>query len=258
MWIVTSVLLPLFVYCGWAGLRAALVEPERDPMASLLSFSQYQLEKRGEHQITDIGVENMNYFSGAACVRAENAGSARLALARQLRSLPAAVAEELVEAAIVEGVSVRNSYQNVSLGLAGSNKGYAYLVFYDTVYSPETGYASCVMASTVELQTADTIAGTIEKKENVVIGYQPCRCGLLYCEKCPLIQETLTRTPIFKKAILTLKQADELQQYLIDQAVNRALPLIHEKKQLLGEQKTDMPDNWKDNVISTDSDSVQA
>jgi hypothetical protein len=248
-WIVVGIMLAVWggSFREWKG--------EDGPVKSLMAYSKYQRERHNVFNVSTISIDRMAVFSGAACVVSPTLEGAAKAMVAQLRnSVPEEVVREILEGAFVEDTSVRNSYQNSTLGLSDTGEGNAYLVYYDTEVSTR-GYHSCVMVSGIRLVIAETVVGTIEEKTARIIGSTPCHCGMFTCERCPIVQEVITHRPVFHRATLTMDEAKALQQHLVQRATDAALALTGPGEE--GKIKDGLQTAWDTLVAVSAADSIE-
>lgn len=179
--------------------------------------------------IENLLIDGMDHYAGVACINSASFSDAKHALARQLLSIPDKVREEIVDSAIIEGSSVFNVIQNSSKPLQTNGKANAYLGWWKTKYTAPSTYETCVLVSGIEFTAAEIIAGYIQKKKTVRVGYQPCKCGILSCHQCPIFKEELTEIPIYKRNAFSLGEHDKLHHFMISKATNLAERTLNSK-----------------------------
>jgi hypothetical protein len=165
----------------------------------------------------------------SACVQSSDIDSARESLFAQLASLPPDIRAEIVKMALTKGVSVETARQNMS----NSDNGhiFVYMYYINTRFTGgqtlEGTYESCVLASGVRLVVGETVVGSEEERTTDIAGYQPCHCGMFYCEKCPIIKEIVTSRSVFSRYYGTIKWHTHLGQLLAEMAA-RQVGALHQ------------------------------
>lgn len=167
-------------------------------------------------------IDKMVTFVDSACAQGSSIQNVREAIRRQLRSLSPVVVDDLLNSALVEGVSLESANHNTSADTGEKATVYTYLYYIKTVYSggDSQSYSTCVLASGVTMLLAEEIVAYVDRVSHEIIGSRPCNCfpGNIYCRSCPLTEEIHTRHPIFSRHALTWKQQVMLRDYMIQQA----------------------------------------
>ena len=217
--------------------------PSLTPRHHLKGFIDHQMQRHDLVDINELKVDDITQFAGATCIHASTFEQAQEALLKQLRGVPENVGHDVVDSALVRGVSLQNSLQNTSAPLQVHGKASTYLSWWSTQYTANTGeYHTCVMVTGVSFLAAEVEAGRITEKTQKVIATEPCHCNLLWCESCPVIKEIESSRPVFKRHVLTLQQHSQLHAYMIDRGIDLAKKLIHQQ-QVQGErlQELELP-----------------
>ena len=92
----------------------------------------------------------------------------------------------------------------------------------------------CVLSAGVSISVGEELAGFKEVPDRKQIGTEPCKCGYFRCAECPVFQTIVTRTPIFKRHKLTLRNQTALHQWMVKQAVGRANGLLSSRGDIKG------------------------
>lgn len=200
-------------------------------------------------EIQDILIEGMDHFVGVSCLKGDDFEVLQEALYNQLKSIPEAVRIEVVNSALIKGTSVLNVVQNSSKPLQTDGRASAYLGWWSTRFTEPSHYETCVMVSGISFTAAETLTGYIEEKRTEKIGIQPCNCGFLYCEKCPLVVERIYSMPVYKRHAISLKDHALLHQYMVKTATDMATQVIQSsvKPHVLSDEPIEwnMLDNWQ-------------
>lgn len=202
MGVLTGVLLKLFLH-------------KPSAYDELRSFAVSQSESLKMESIAELAVDDLNSFAQSTCVEGRRADDVRAALRRNLRITPE-IRDNIIESAVIDGISTSSSVSNTSSELASHGKAVSYLAFWSTVFTEQPlggeWYSSCVMASGITILAGEQVAEWQTTEVPQVKGFRPCECGLFRCERCPIIVTHKTRTPIFKRNQLTLKNQVDLRK----------------------------------------------
>lgn len=192
-------------------LSAAFLKVYLEPPSAyeeLRSYTISQSEGMKVESIAELPVDDLNSFAQSACVEARRADDIRTALKANLR-VPPEVRDMIISSAVVDGVSTSSTMSNTTSDLASEGKAISFVAFWSTVYTePSLGggwYSSCVMVAGITIAVSESVAEWVTHHDRVVTGSQPCHCGRFRCERCPVFQTRETRTPVFKRHSLTLK-----------------------------------------------------
>jgi hypothetical protein len=168
-----------------------------EPLTRMISFASHQATRFNQTSIADLQLSQYITFVDSACVTSASLQSARVSLASQLVSFPPQVRDKIVDMALTLGVSVKTARQNMS-NVLSSDEVFVYTYYINTRFH-NNEYRSCVLASGIRLVIGETVVGAVEERSTEIAGYQPCHCGVLYCEKCPILRETVTNKPVFAR-----------------------------------------------------------
>lgn len=133
--------------------------------------------------IDDLNTETFRTYARSTCVEAATFEQARNALDVGLFGVPDGVRNTVVQMAVLEGVTQKNSIQDSNSDFVNSGKANAFMAFWSTVHDPsleEEAYKSCVMVTGVSLTVAESIAEWTTKREKYQVGTEPCHCGKLH------------------------------------------------------------------------------
>ena len=180
-------------------------------------------------EIEDLPTENFHRYAVANCAAAGSLELAQENLRLQLGDIPSIVRERLLQRVLVEGISQKNSIQDATSQLTLDGQAQSYLAFWSTnfdAFSTHRQYETCVIVAGVTIKAAEIVADYKEETKKVVIGSEPCHCGYLYCEVCPVLDTQTTMTPVFKRHSLSLKQQDNLHSLMTLHALNAAESML--------------------------------
>ena len=224
-------MIPMFFWRG--GGNTAF---EHKPLHTLDEFIKFKKHEHTSTEITDISqllMDSVNHYVGMSCVEADSYERTKYAVKQQLNSIPEQVRDEILESAIIEGTSVLNVIQNSTKPLTSDGKANSFLAWWHTRVQESTDaevsderYETCILIAGISFVTSEIVAGYIEDKRNDLVGYVPCECGYLFCEKCPVFKEIITSVPVFKRHALTLEQHRKLHNYMVQEATSIAENMI--------------------------------
>lgn len=154
------------------------LDASRD-LTAFVNFEKANLMQRevGTDDIENVSTDIFKMYARATCVQGENSEKVRSALYSGLDGIPDCVRDKLVNMAVAEGVSQKNSIQDTITDFQEEGKAVAYKAFWSTVYLPSGRYESCLLATGVDLTMAETIVGWNEIPQKVQVATEPCRCG---------------------------------------------------------------------------------
>lgn len=213
-----GVLLTMLGFAVWYLNRANALQ---GPFSDLHTFSQTELAKKRGGSVMDLPTESLSQYAQAACILAKDADGARLGLEQQLRGIPKAALDELLDRAVLPDVDTRSSMQNTTMGAGSDGKAFHYMAFWSTA-AHTRGYSACVATAGVHLVIGEDVEEWRTTKTRRRVGDQPCHCGYLRCEKCPVFESDETRTPIYKRHRLTIRQQTELFHWMSNTVAERA------------------------------------
>lgn len=245
-----QVLLPVSVLALLFGaLCAVFLKMYLEPPSAydeLRSYTLSQSEGMKVESIAELPVDDLNSFAQSTCVEARRADDIRAALRANLR-IPTEVRDMLISSAVVDGVSTSSTISNTTSDLASEGKAISFVAFWSTVYTePSLGrewYSSCVMAAGITIVVSEQVAEWVTRHDRVVTGSQPCHCGRFWCERCPVFQTRETRTPVFKRHTLTLKNQLHLHTFMKRSALDSARGILDAKssRSLFGAKRVEEP-----------------
>lgn len=194
-----------------SALSAAFLKAYLEPPSAydeLRAYTISQSEGMKVESIAELPVDDLNSFAQSACVEARGAEDIRRALKANLR-IPPEVRDMIISSAVVDGVSTSSTMSNTTSNLASDGTAISFVAFWSTVHTePSLGggwYSSCIMVAGITIAVSEEVAEWVTHHERFVTGTQPCHCGRFRCERCPVFQTRETRTPVFKRHSLTLK-----------------------------------------------------
>lgn len=183
--------------------------------------------------LENLPTEKFQTYARASCVEAATVDQARAALLAGLYGIPDTVRHDVVRMAILEGVTSKNSMQDSHADIVEQGTADSFMAFWSTVYNPDAfqkhkTYSTCAMVTGVTLLVAEQVAEWNVMHEQYQIGVEPCHCGVLYCEECPVFDTRVVRTPVLERHSLSLKKQAELRQWMVYQAIHAAEHLLVE------------------------------
>lgn len=221
-----------------------------EPVTRMVNFAAHQAARYNHTDHEALQLSRYETFVDSACVSSASLESARISLAKQLGSLPAAVRAEIVDMALSEGASVETTRQNISNDIADNGLVNVFMYYINTAYEGST-YRTCVMASGIRMQLGEIIVDTIEERTEQITGYRPCHCGYLYCEKCPIVTETRTQRPVYARHTGSIQWHVKLQNLLAGMAARQVAGLSTQSAAVLNEAPPQqLIDGWSEQHIS--------
>lgn len=158
------------------------------------------------------------FDKGPVCITDEPcADRLRSALNASLSGLPPYFLHELLHTKIVLD---RMSFQvpmdrDTVLDLEDKGKASSVRSAWSVLYNRGLGtYSVCVAVSGLEYRVAEVVAGFETSQDEVIIGWQPCQCGWVMCESCPIKSTIEKKTPLFKRHVLTFGQQEQLADHI--------------------------------------------
>ena len=181
-------------------------EQRIEPIERLTNFASVQAARFNQTSHEEMQLSEYTTFVKSACVSCATRKLAQNALRLQLSSLPDDVLTEIVEMALPEEASVETARQNMSNTADETGRVSVFLYYINTLYdeSVHNKYKTCVLASGVRLLIGKVVAGHVTETREEVTAFKPCHCGLVYCEKCPVISQTVTQRPVYAQQTGTI------------------------------------------------------
>lgn len=212
----------------------------RTPLTALQSFAEREVIVKDLKCVEDLRVGDLHHYAQAVCVEGQEYESTKNALYSQLNRLPEIVRNNVVKSALVEGISVQNSVQDTKTNIETDGKASSYMAFWSTKFINQpslvaSAYSTCVLVTGVDLNIGEDLAGYEISEREQIIGTQPCHCGYLYCAKCPIRHKISTKSPVFKRHRMTLRNQQELHKWMVKKAVDQVRSLGKAQKMVVGE-----------------------
>lgn len=176
-------------------------ESSVEPIERLSNFATVQAARFNHTSQEEMQLSEYVTFVKSACVSSASRQQAQNALRLQLSSLPKDVLVELVEMALPDGASVETARQNMT-NTADETGTISVFLYYISTMFDETAvnkYKTCVLASGVRLRIGEVVVGQVTETKEEVTAFKPCHCGFMYCEKCPVISQTVTQRPVYAR-----------------------------------------------------------
>lgn len=180
-------------------------------------------------------VDGMDHFAAVTCIEADSFQEAVTSLELQLQGVPKNVRDNILPSVIIENVTASNAIQNSSKPLQANGRADAFLAWWSTMYTAPSHYETCLMLSGISFTSGEIVAEYLVEKRSVHVGDQPCYCGWFSCQTCPIYKDIETTTPIFKRHSLSLKQHEELHNYMLITATSNAKALLKDSNTIQGE-----------------------
>jgi hypothetical protein len=224
----------LFSFLGFFAIAFLVARKEHsvEPLERLANFATIQASRFNQTSHEDIQLSEYTTFVKSACVSCATRELAQRALRQQLASLPREVADEIVDMALPERASVETARQNMSNTADKTGEVSMFLYYISTVYDKniENAYRTCVLASGVRLVVGQIIVGHVTETKEEVTAFKPCHCGYLYCEKCPVVSQTVTQRPVYAQQTGTIEWHRNLNNMLARQAVEQVGSMQSERR----------------------------
>lgn len=187
-------------------------------------------QREAETMMNDILSETMTDFKTTITFKAKGLDNSKRILALQLTGANIAkdVIHQIVETVLIQGVEICSGLERTVTELETKGRASYYIMKFCTGYESMTDAYNVNLAMTgITFTAAEIIAGYEETKTERLIGKEPCHCGLLKCESCPIFTIDVLKTPIFKRHVLTFYQQRLLAASLRDevsQMMRSAIP----------------------------------
>jgi len=173
--------------------------------------------------MNEIQSESMRDFKTTVTFKAKGLENSKQVLYLQLSSahIEKEVIEEIISTVLIQGVEICSGLERTVTELETKGKASYYIVKFCTGYDSATDSYNVNLATTgISFQTAEIIEGYEETRTERKVGVEPCHCGLLLCEQCPIFTIDVVKTPIFKQHVLTFYQQRLLAASLRDEVSN--------------------------------------
>jgi hypothetical protein len=138
-----TILVSLVYVSDLLGRLGAFLHSFKDrPQDDLQVFAQYPADKSmiiQKNVVDQLPTDSFKMFAQAACAKqvGTTVAAFRQTLALQLRQLPLETRTEIIESAVIDGVTQKNSDSNTVTHLSGDVKASSYLAFWSTTYSKQ-------------------------------------------------------------------------------------------------------------------------
>lgn len=191
--------------------------------------------------VEDLKVDGMSDFACSVCVNNTTyEDMVSIVLGRLKTSVPSDVYDSLNDIVLVKNVTHEGSFQNCTKPLQDSGKASNFLGWWTIRYEKSSDrYSACVVVSGVDITMADEIIDYKTKKETIHVADEPCHCGFFRCEICPVFKIIETRSPVFKKHSITLRQHDDLKAYMMYKSVDLIKSLTYEPNISISDSRSD-------------------
>jgi hypothetical protein len=148
-----TILVSLVYVSDLLGRLGAFLHSFKDrPQDDLQVFAQYPADKSmiiQKNVVDQLPTDSFKMFAQAACAKqvGTTVAAFRQTLALQLRQLPLETRTEIIESAVIDGDTQKNSDSNTVTHLSDDVKASSYLAFWSTTYSkqlPRQGHKSAI------------------------------------------------------------------------------------------------------------------
>lgn len=194
-----------------------------EPIDKLANFAIVQATRFNQTNHKDVQLSEYTTFVKSACVSCATRELAQKALRLQISSLPKYIIDEIIDMALPEGASIETARQNMSNTADETGRVSVFMYYINTVYdeSEKNRYKTCVLVSGVWLVIGKVVVGQVTETAEVITGVKPCHCGYLYCEKCPVISQTVTQRPVYAMQTGTIEWHQGLHRMLANLAAEQ-------------------------------------
>mmetsp|Transcript_24179 Transcript_24179/g.47159 ORF Transcript_24179/g.47159 Transcript_24179/m.47159 type:complete len:467 (+) Transcript_24179:87-1487(+) len=207
----------------FATARRGSVAP---PKRSLMDFIHAENTKYVTGPASNLGDLPLDFYrtyEGATCVESDSWESLRDAARQQLSRLPPEVVEEVLQSALIEGVSVMSSLSDSVVSPDEAWKAHTFKAWYRT---DAASLSTCILVSGVQILLQAEVAEWEVTTHYEVVGMLPCHCGLFSCSECPEFRERTRRVPVFKRHKLSLAQHEALAERMQARMVHNGRALL--------------------------------
>eukprot|EP00965_Chrysotila_dentata_P232226 6198837-Pleurochrysis_carterae.AAC.3 len=133
------------------------------------------------------------------------------------------VVEEVLQSALIEGVSVMSSLSDSVVSPDEAWKAHTFKAWYRT---DAASLSTCILVSGVQILLQAEVAEWEVTTHYEVVGMLPCHCGLFSCSECPEFRERTRRVPVFKRHKLSLAQHEALAERMQARMVHNGRALL--------------------------------
>ena len=218
----------LFIFLASGGLFYSFLGTQDSPKYALKSWVEIQQVETKITNIAQLPLESTNHFVSAKCVRGDYESVYKSVL-YSLFGFPEDIQSDIINRVVSQGVSTEETYRKSSiLSTKEQGKAYSFLAFWNTRFTPgnEGTYSTCLIVSGVVIGLGDELVEWEETQSQVLVGSKPCECGRLWCAECPVFQEHNVKTPIYKKARITLETQTQLNDWMVNESILSAKHLL--------------------------------
>jgi len=211
------------LYSDWVNSNA--------PQQGLINFAAQEINLGDTSRLEDVKLDGMDVVSVATCVGGKSVKNTQDNLRKQMRNLPEAVIEDIVDSAVLEGTDSASSNQQTVTDISNKGMAHSYMSYWKTTYSGEkaiigSNYNTCVVVASVELYVAEVVASYEVETNDVKVGSEPCHCGFFVCERCDVFKSRETKKPIFKRYALNFEDHDNLHMLMSKKAVDSIAQVV--------------------------------
>lgn len=224
---------------------------------TITEMKRYASEKTAMYASTfpddveELKVDGMSDFACSVCVNDTDYDQlSHVVLGRLKSSIPPDVYDTFKDSLLIKNMTYEGSFQNCTKPLQDSGRAQNFLGWWTIRYDKKSDrYSACVVVSGVDITVSDDIVDYKVQRETIHVADEPCHCGFFKCESCPVFRTIETRSPVFKKHSITLKQHDNLKSYMMYKSVelikglaydNNNVSLIDSKPQEALKNQTSM------------------
>jgi hypothetical protein len=130
-------------------------------------------------------------------------------------SLPYEIYDWIRESILIKNVTQAMAFENCTKSLQDTGKAVHIVGWWTVSHDYETNlYTSCILFSGVIITLPEIVVDYKVEKNTQQIATEPCHCGWFYCQTCPVLRTTETKTPVYKKHNISIKQHDALKSYM--------------------------------------------
>jgi hypothetical protein len=205
--------------------------PKQDLKTFILSKQNDASEELSS--IESLKTETFESYASTYCLEGVTLEKTREALRVDLNGIPEPVRDDIVSRALIEGISSRNTWMNSKADLVNRAHAHSYMAFYSTSYHPGNDgkdmYGTCVMVAGVEFTLAQIVVDhqiIIEEEYQAGTKLECHGWFLPSCHQVPYYAKRTSKIPVFNRAMLSLKQQKELNDWMSAEACSSAQHLV--------------------------------